>query len=128
MKKILRMLFIAALSLIMVFGMAACDSGPTEEQSVKMEELMTRYETIVADCEKEFDKISETVSDEDIASIQESLDKVKKLVAETREGFDANKSTYTEEKADEVIASFKDQIQKSETFLKSLQVANAALG
>lgn len=128
MKKILRMLFIAVLSLMMVFGMAACNSGPTEEQSEMMEELMTKYETIVADCEKEFDKISETVSDEDVASIQETLDKVKKLVAETREGFDANKSTYTGEKADEVIASFEDQIQKSETFLKSLQDANAALG
>lgn len=127
MKKALSIVLMAALSLTMIFSMTGC-GGPTDEQLNKMEELMSKYETAVADCDAEYAKFAEAAGDdENLADINNSLDEVKNLLTETRKTFDENKNSYSEEQADEVIASLDEQVKKCEVFLKTLQDANAAI-
>lgn len=126
MKKVWSIVLAALMSLAMMFGLTAC-GGPTEEQSAKMEELMTELETIVADCQAEYDVLAAAMEgDEGLAEVTQTMDTVNQSMDEMRKAFDENKSSYSEEKADEVIAAIEDQIEKAETFFKALQDANAA--
>ena len=126
MKKVLGTFVAGLLCLTMVLGLTAC-GGPTEEQSAKMEELMTELETIVSDCQAEYDVLAAAMEgDEGLAEVTQTMDTVNQSMEEMRKAFDENKSSYSEEKADQVIAAIEDQIEKAETFLKALQDANAA--
>ena len=114
------------LCLTMVLGLTAC-GGPTEEQSAKMEESMSKLEAIITDCETEYQKLAVAMEgDAGLADVTKTMDEVKKSVDDMRKAFDENKDSYTEEKADEVIAAMENQIKNGETFLKALQDANAA--
>ena len=125
MKKVLSIVLAALMSLTMMFGLTAC-GGPTEEQSKKMEDLMTQIESVIAECETEYDKLAISMEgQEGLADVTKTMDGVKKTTEDMRKMFDENKDSYDEEKADEVIASFEDQLKKSEDFLKALQDANA---
>lgn len=113
------------LCLTMMFGLTAC-GGPTEEQSAKMEERMTKLESLIADCETEYDKLAVAMEgDAGLADVTKTMNDVKKSVEDMRKAFDENKDSYTEEKADEVIAAMESQIENGKTFLKALKDANA---
>lgn len=125
MKKVLSAFATGLLCLTMMLGLTAC-GGPTEEQSKKMEDLMTQLETIIEDCETEYDKLAIAMEgDEGLADVTKTMDDVRKSVEDMRKAFDENKDSYTEEKADEVIAAMESQIEKGEAFLKALKDANA---
>lgn len=125
MKKVLSMVLAALMSLTMMFGLTACGGGPTEEQSAKLEELMTRFETIMADCETEYDKLATLMEgQEGMDEVTQTMENVRKTAEDMRKSYDENKDSYDEEKADEVIALLETQIKNGENFLKSLKDAN----
>ncbi len=123
MKKIYSVMVMSILALTMMFSLTAC-GGPSEEQAKKMEDLMVKYETVVADCSTEFAKFPQ-VDDEDynknLKTSKETLDTIKEQVVEMRKAYEDNKNSYTPEKADEVIASLEEQVKKGETFLQSIK-------
>lgn len=123
MKKMLRSYAVLLSAFIMIFIFASCSSA-TEEQMKTMDDQMKQYEQIVADCEEVFAQYPE-INDDDykqqVAKLAELLKQIKDQSVELRKTYEENKDSYDEEKANEVIASFKDQIEKGETFLTKLK-------
>ena len=114
----------ALLSLSMVFGLAAC-GGPTEEQSEKLDELMTQFESIMADCETEYDKLAAVMEgQEGMDEVTQTMENVRKTAEDMRKSYDESKDSYDEEKADAVIALLETQIKNGENFLNAMKAAN----
>lgn len=129
MKKVLSMVLTMTMALAMVFGVTACGGGPTKEQSKKLENLMTQFESLMADCETEYDKLAILMEGQDgMDEVTATMENVRKTAEDMRKSYDKNKDSYSEEKADEVIKLLETQIENGENFLKSLKDANTYTG
>ena len=131
-------LLTSAIAVIMAISMAFCLTscgGPSDEQTAEIENLLTKYESLVKQCETESAKYPAIDDESYTKSIKEfvgTVAEIKQLAADTRTAYNESKDNYTPEDADNVIASLKNQVENCENLLTQIkdnveEVKNAML-
>ncbi|MEG2377351.1 MAG: hypothetical protein RSC43_03230 [Clostridia bacterium] len=114
-----------ALALMMVFSMtfALTGCGGPNPKLKQVDDMLLKYQTVISACEDEFTKFPQADDESYNASlkkIEDSIIQVKDLEVKTKESYNKNRDTYSDEKIDELIKVLGDQIKNAESFKEKI--------